>query len=166
MTLYQSETFLKTQKKNLKSILKILDGMESKWRDNQKSIYEIKIKDKLNKAKNQALYTNKLLQLCKSWKGPATSIQEIESILQSNTDNAEKIVRTELSYYRDTHKTDIANHPELYKINKVSHEERLMNLCALLADTNSPLSYDSLPSNSDALKILKTTILAILMKLK
>ena len=50
---------------------------------------------------------NKLLQSCKSWGGPVTSIDELDDILRALGDLADKIVRTELSYYRDTHKTKV-----------------------------------------------------------
>ena len=37
----------------------------------------------------------KLLEKCKSWGGPVTSVEELSSILKSKPD----IVRTELAYY-------------------------------------------------------------------
>ena len=114
--------------------------------------------EKLDKAKNQAEYTLKLLRLCKTRNGPATSVKELHEILKSNSEKAEKIVRTELSYYRDTHKSDVLNHPDLYKLNKVLHEERLVNLGVLLAGNSSSLGSVSLPSNDDAIKVLKTSV--------
>ena len=85
-------------------------------------MHEEKIVEKLKKGKDQALYTLKLLQQCKTWNGPATSVEEVYSILQPNPENAEKIVCTEIAYYRDTHKTEVMYRPELFKLNRITHE--------------------------------------------
>ena len=66
-----------------------------------------------------------------------------------------KIVCTELSYYRETYKSGVLNHPDLYKVNKIFHEERLINLSVLLAGTCSTNGTTSLPSNNDAINVLK-----------
>ena len=58
---------------------------------------------------------NKLLQTCKSWSGPVTSIDEIDDILGAHGDLPEKIVCTEPSYYRDTHKTEVIYSGDLFK---------------------------------------------------
>ena len=46
----------------------------------------------------------------------------------------EQTVKTELTFYRNTHKSDMKAHPDLFKLNKISHEERLENLLVLLSD--------------------------------
>ena len=38
----------------------------------------------------------------------------------------EKIVVTELSFYRDTHKANVMQQPDLIKINGISHDEQFM----------------------------------------
>ena len=40
--------------------------------------------------------------------GPAASMEELSEILQKHGEIAEKVVQTEVSYYRDTHKTEIS----------------------------------------------------------
>ena len=105
LMLYQSTTFSNTPDKNLQAVAKLLNEMEKKWSAEQKQLHKLKILEKLDKAKNQAEYTLKLLRLCKTWNGPATSVEELHEILRSNSEKAEKIMRTELSYYRDTHKS-------------------------------------------------------------
>ena len=73
-------------------------------------------------------------------------------ILKNNPDQKEKILRTELSYYRDTHKADVTQTPDLFKTNNISYEDQLVNFCALLADQDPSKAYASLPSNNDVAK--------------
>ena len=91
-----------------------------------------KILEKIEKGRQQSVYTHKCLQMCKEWGGLATSVEELNSILQKHSERAEKIVRIELSYYRDTHKSDVV-YPELFKMNKISYDQQLLNLCTLIA---------------------------------
>ena len=70
----------------------------------------------------------------KEWKGQATSVEEIHEILKAHT---ERIVRNELIFHRDTHKADVIDNPHLFKVNKIPHDERLVNLCVLLAGSST-----------------------------
>ena len=79
-------------------------------------------------------YTRKLLQNCKSWGGPATSIEQLKQSLQEKLDQQVTIVKTELAYYVHTHKADKIARPHLLKQNGISYEEKLMNLSILLED--------------------------------
>ncbi len=130
--------------------------MEKDWTQKQKQFHEIQILEKIQKGKNQAKYTQKCLQQCKGWNGPATSVEELHMILKSNADKREKIVRMELSFYRDTHKADAIQQPDLFRINNISFDDHLLNLCALPADQDPARDYLSLPSNSDAATILSS----------
>ena len=85
---------------------------------------------RLKKEKNQIKYTQKFLQQCKQWNGPATSVEELHTILNLNPDKREKIVQTELSFYRDTHKAAVIQQQDFFKINGISRDEQLLNLCA------------------------------------
>ena len=96
----------------------------------KQELHENKIIEKLKKTNNQSVYTTKLLQYCKSWGGPAVSVEELHDILQKHNDIAENIVQTELSYYRDTHKTEITYRLHLFKVNRIIHDERLINCFA------------------------------------
>ena len=49
------------------------------------------------------------------------------------------------------------NHPDLYKLNKILHEEWLINLGVLMAGTSSSFGSAILLSNDDAIKVLKTS---------
>ena len=124
--------------------------MEKDWVDKQKQFQQLKILETNEKGKNQSMYTQKCLQQCKRWNGHATSVEELHTILNSNPDKREKIVRTELSFYRDTHKADVIQQPDLFKINGISHDEQLLNLCTLQLARD----FVSLPSNKDAATVL------------
>ena len=69
----------------------------------------------------------------------------------------ETVVKTELRYYKYTRAADVTAGPELFRLRKISHEEKLENLCTLLEDIDHVASISSadravnLPSNEDAL---------------
>ena len=155
VTLFQSETLKNEQSKGFISIVKLLNSMEKDWVGEQKELQKLKILEKIERGKQSSQYTQKCLQQCKEWKGPATSVEELNAILIANTDRKEKIVRIELSYYRDTHKPDVIEQPDLFKIQKISYDEQLLNLCSLLA-VHVPC-YVSLPSNKDAEIVLSSS---------
>ena len=136
MVLHNS-SFHNTPDHQLKQVLKFLNAREVLWNNGQKELHRKKIMENLEKAKKQSNYTNKLLQQCKSWRGPVTTIEERIQIIQNKPDKIEQIVRVELSYYRDTHKSDVIANAHLFKLNKVTHEERLANLSILLSDKSS-----------------------------
>ena len=94
------------------------------------------------------------MQQCKQWNGPANSVEELHAILNSNPDKREKIVQTELSFYQDTHKADVIKQTDLFKINGISHDEQLLNLCSLLAEHDLACGFISIPSNKDAATML------------
>ena len=114
--------------------------LEKKWVGAQKQFQTAKMLENVGKRKKkQSKYTQKCLYLCKSWNRPAIRIDELREILKANCGKAENIVQIELSYYRGTYKADVVQQPDLFSINKISHEERLLNLCALLSE-HEPLS--------------------------
>ncbi|QQP53513.1 Hypothetical protein FKW44_006018 [Caligus rogercresseyi] len=61
--------------------------------------------------------------------GPATTVEELNKILQERSDTAEKILRTELSYYRDTHKADVIQQPDLFRVNNISSDDHAELMC-------------------------------------
>ena len=106
------------------------------------------------KANNQSIYTTKLLQQCKTWGEPAANMEELNEISQKHSEITEKVVRTEVSYYRDTHKTEISYQPHLFKVNRITHEERLINFCVLLGQNGQKVQEMNLSPNEEALAIL------------
>ena len=132
MTLYQSK---KGEVQSIaRNITKVLEKREKVWNENQKQLLVIRIKEKFEKSIDQKDYTKKLLQTCKTWGGPCTTAEELQSILIAKPDIQERIVKVELTYYRTTHKTDMLSRPDLFRLNKITHEERLENLLILLSD--------------------------------
>ena len=145
----------------IKSINKTLVTRESHWTQIQKSLQQKRIVEKLSKAKKETDYTTKLLQICKTWGGPCTTCDELGTVLKSKHEICEKVVKTELSYYRNTHKIDVIARPDLFKIVHVTHEERLENLFILLSDNSQvATAYSSsaidLPCDLDALHAIKS----------
>ena len=67
------------------------------------------------------------MQTGRSWTGPCTTQDELESILASNPRIQEKVVKVELTYYWYAHKPEVIARPDLFKLNKITHEERLEN---------------------------------------
>ena len=67
----------------------------------------------------------------------------------------ERIVKVELTYYRHTHKPDVTVRPDLFRLNKIPHKERLENFFIVLTGTdNSTATIVDLPSNDDALNFV------------
>ena len=87
---------------------------------------------KINEHRKEGEYITKLLQACESWGGPCTTANELEIVLLNKNKHASnKIIRTELSYYRKTQQAERYETPELFGLTKISHEERLENLFVL-----------------------------------
>ena len=86
--------------------------------------------------------------------GPKTDqIKTILLVLQKYPEKAVNIIRKELTYYRDTHKSDISATPELFQLNTVSNKERLENLSFLLSYQSSPKQV-ALPTPEGALAVV------------
>ena len=115
-----------------KVVATTLDNREIEWINDQNRLHKLKLEEKFEKARNQSQYTIKLLQQRKSWGGPVSSIDELNVKLHENPDKMEQIVKTELTFYRNTHKAEVIATCSLFKLNKISHEDRLTNLCVLL----------------------------------
>ena len=100
---------------------------------------------------------NKLLDTCKSLHGPCTTADELLAVISAHPDKMETVVKTELSYYKHTHAANVTARPELFRLRKISHEEKLENLCIFLEDIDHIASGDiavNLPPNEDALAAL------------
>jgi len=131
MVLHDS-SFEQTPSNLMKNMAKLLNTCEAKWTSEQQLLLKQKVEEKMEKAKNPSQYVHKLLALCKTWRGLAISIEELELIISKHPDETGKIVKTELTYYKDSHHSEVIATPSLFKLNKISHEERLSNLCIFL----------------------------------
>ena len=78
--------------KKPKQLFKLLNQREDDWNKQQNILTDKKILEKLKKANNQSIYTNNLLQTCKSWGGSVTSTDELDDILRAHGDLAKKIM--------------------------------------------------------------------------
>ena len=87
-------------------------------------------------------YINQLLQSCKSWGGPVTSVRELQQVLASKPESHYHIVRTELAYYRHTHVVEYRSNPDLFRLQGagVNHEVGLASFCLVLADNGGTSS--------------------------
>ena len=56
-----------------------------------------------------------------------------------------------------THKSEILSNPDLFRVNKISYNEMLVNLFTLLAGKDPTSAYVSLPTNKDVEKLLGTS---------
>ena len=85
-----------------------------------------------------------------------TTSEELQSMLLAKPDLQEKIFKTELTFYSHPHKMDMLARPDLFKLNKIRHQERPENPMILLTDDDFETgSITDLPSNEDALTITK-----------
>ena len=109
----------------MKIITKLFDERENQWMTNQRKACEERTKLKLQKAVNLNVMVMWLLSDCKSWRGPVKSAVEILEVLKRNPDKQKFILRTELAYFTDTHKTEKIQRPDLFRQNVISIEEKL-----------------------------------------
>ena len=131
-----NNSFSSTPDHVMKKMVQILNKKEDEWTDQQKTLLKQKIEEKMETAKKASQYVSKLLVQCKSWGGPVVSIEELEAVIRKNPDRTEMIVKSELTYYKHTHRTEVIANPKLFKLTKITHEERLSNLLVIL-DQNS-----------------------------
>lgn len=117
--------------------MELANKHEDEWSKFQGKLHDSKINEKTKKAHNQSLHTLKLLKQHKLWKRPAISAAKLKEILQIIGDISEKIVETEVSYYRNTHKSEVMLQHDLFKVYKTSHEEGLVNLGIFLGQENN-----------------------------
>ena len=98
------------------------------------------------------------MQNCKSWRDPCTTVEELQQILKKKCDQDVHIVKSELAYYAHTHKADKLGRPDLFRLNGISHEEKLTNLAILLSeDCISACTVANLPTNDDVIAVLEGT---------
>ena len=113
-----------------------------------------RIQAKLEKLNNQKDYSRKLLENCKSWRGPCV-LAEVQAIHLPNADIQGRIVKVELGNFRQIHEPDMIARPDLFKLNKISNEEQLENLMILLSDRdNLNGTVVDLPTNADILQMI------------
>ena len=68
------------------------------------------------------------------------------------------ILLTELAYYAHSHKTNKLGRPDLFRLNGISHEEKLTNLAILLSeDCISAHTVADLATNDDVIAVLEGT---------
>ena len=122
--------------KTTKIVDKVLQIREKDWTAKQKQIHRKIMQEKLAKKSKTNNYTDTLLQKCKTWNGPVTSVDELQMAIKRNPDNQTALVRTELAYYRNTHPDDVRSNPDLFKWQgpTINHDLRLENFCLILAD--------------------------------
>ena len=142
-----------------KLVTKLLNAREAAWAVIQKKKMTERIEEKLKKASNVNNTKMKLMKDCKSWNGPVTLSEELIKVLKSRSDQEKFILRTELTYFTHTYKTNKAPRSELYRQNLISQEEKLENLCILLTDDaeQSSATIANLPTYENGMKALSTT---------
>ena len=120
----------------------------------KKMLMKARIQAKLEKLNNQKDYSRKLLENCKSWRGPCV-LAEVQAIHLPNADIQGRIVKVELGNFRQIHEPDMIARPDLFKLNKISNEEQLENLMILLSDRdNLNGTVVDLPTNADILQMI------------
>ena len=110
----------------IKKAANVLNTEKNSGMRNKRSA--IRIKKKMQKAVRQKDYVRKLLETCKSWGGPCVTSNELIAAIDAKPGKQKQIVKTELTFYGNIYKSDMKARLDLFKLNKISHEERLDNL--------------------------------------
>ena len=93
----------------------LLDAREAEWTGAQKIKMKERIEEKMKKTSKVNDIIKRLLNDCKSWNGPVTSCEELMKVLNERPGRQHFILRTELSYFSNTHRTDKIQRPDLYR---------------------------------------------------
>ncbi|KAG1652562.1 Anaphase-promoting complex subunit 5 [Nymphon striatum] len=96
MVLYKCSKEIKIDKLS-RTLAAILSCREAQWDVLQHEKLKTRLEAKLNKSKKSEDYTKKLLQNCKSWGSPCTSLEELQQILKEKSDQNIQIGYPELS---------------------------------------------------------------------
>ena len=133
--------------------------MNSDRHAKQKELQQRVMNERLAKKQRNVNYVPNLAKTCKTWGGPCCSAEELKRVLEKNGDIDKKIVKTELSFYVHTHKSDRAHRPELFRLVNVDMATQLENLLILLSSEEnvvgqSSLAEVALPTNEDALRAI------------
>ena len=157
MALYKSE--VQTVDRVTIAIKSVLAKRESSWTDSQRALLRERLQQKVATNQHQRDYVRRLLVECRRWGGPCSSVDELLTALRGNPDD-ERLVRTELAFYKHSHAADAAARPELFKLVRVSHAERFENLCVLLSDdaheASNATSIANLPTNAELAATLRS----------
>ncbi|KAG1670256.1 putative ubiquitin carboxyl-terminal hydrolase FAF-X [Nymphon striatum] len=136
MVLYKCSKEIKIDKLS-RTLAAILSCREAQWDVLQHEKLKTRLEAKLNKSKKSEDYTKKLLQ-------------NLKYPFKEKSDQNVQIVKTELAYYAHTHKADKIANPELFRLNGISHEEKLTNFAVLLSNyCISSCTVADLPTNED-----------------
>ena len=90
--------------------------MEQIWVADQKKIKLKLIVEKIEKGKKGDQYVQKRRKLCESWGGSAVCVEELYSILKDHPNQKEVIVRNELIYFKESHKSEVLYNPDPFKV--------------------------------------------------
>ena len=136
-----------------KEITKLLSHHERKWTKEQKQKLKERIQLKLAKGRKAKDYSKRLQQECKTWGGPFTSVSELQNSLKKHPDIEHRIVKTEMAYYAHSNKVEKIARPDLFRLNGISHDEKLENLALLLDEDvdSSVKSVVDLPTNEEVI---------------
>ena len=113
MVLYKSKSKEIKVNRISRTISLILSEQETIWNEKQQIKLKERLELKLKKAQKAKDYTKKLLQDCKSWGGPCTSVDELHQVLIGK-DTQNRILKTEMAYYVHTHKADKIARKQLF----------------------------------------------------
>ena len=129
-----------------KSLAKILDKKEQEWLEKQKILSKEKLEKNCNAALKAVEYVHILLKKCKAWRGPFTTVHELEDCVVSTTDDdtLKAILRTEVAYRKHTSPHDFKTRPQLYRLNQVTTAQFKVNLTLILS-TESDLNSETIP---------------------
>ena len=110
-------TLFKSKKGGVQNIIRkatnVLNTREKQWNEKQKELSAIHIREKMQKTVRQKDCARKLLETCKSLGGLCVTSDELIAAIDAKPGKQEQIVKTELTFYRNTRKSDMIACPDL-----------------------------------------------------
>ena len=101
-----------TLTKDVKKVLKPLEARYAAWLGDQKVLKAENDQLKQNQKRSTNIYLNKVLNKCKAWNGPCTTVDQLQRALQ-DADSEEDCVTWELIFFRLVHQVQYKQNKQL-----------------------------------------------------
>jgi hypothetical protein len=150
------ESILHYDAKKIKAIKKLLDAQQKEYSRSQ----EERFMSNIDKSHNDQLKilekSHALLQTCRTWGGPCTTVQELKMGIQLckiKKVPLKKMLKSEISMRKVTSPRDVIDRPQLYKLNKLTEDELQRNFTTILQTKFKDVQ--EMPDEDDILNIIK-----------
>lgn len=132
-----------------------LDERYIEWMTKQKNHLNSKVRRHEEESVRVQEKNQCLLSITKTWKGPCTTIDELDYAINNfakNENVLKKILKTEIKFRKITSPNDSVERPNLFKLNKLSTKQLEQNLRMILSTKFA--DFVEVPDEDEGLKLI------------